>query len=89
LPHAGDGWSIHEILAGAPAAGVDGKDSVNEDAELWDLIWAACELVVAKPGTVEESVQGGYAEVPWFDDVICCCEGGYGLAEFFEVGWFW
>ncbi len=50
-----------------PAAGVEGEEAVDEGAELWNIIRAAVQLLMAETRAVEESVNDCDTVVPGFN----------------------
>jgi hypothetical protein len=86
LPECADGGRVEETLTRAPATSVEGEQSIDEGAELRDIIRTAMELLVAKAGTVEKTVDDRDAMVPGFDEEVGSGEGSHGKLEFVQVG---
>ncbi len=78
LPDGADGGGIQITLARTPSAGVKGEESVDEGAELWNVVGPTMELLMTEPGAVEEAIDNSNAVVPRFYEKIGGGEGGHG-----------
>ncbi len=78
LPDGADSGGVEVGLAGAPAAGVEGEEAVNEGGKLRNVVGAAVKLLMAEAGIVEKTVDDCNAMVPRFNEKVCCCECGHG-----------